>query len=263
MDEQNQRPNRTRLISSSIKEPQVFTGSSNQEAVRFVRRFELYSKSVGWDDDEKLEYIELFLDDKALNWYERNWKRFSSWKVFNNEIVEKFDKAESELFYWQELLRIKQGTKEELEEFIARMDRLFTKSKTEDEDVKLKCLLSAILPSYQKAILRSGVDKYGRDKDYEESEFREQHERYSKLEEDIRSLTRSFEALLANLNSREQSQTSRENQQGTDICFKCNGAGHYANNCQGEANNQQKLKQLNTMTVEEVDDRHWRKNTKT
>ncbi|OMH82870.1 hypothetical protein AX774_g3639 [Zancudomyces culisetae] len=147
-------------LTKRAVEPPVFSGDDNKDAASWIRKFDLYSRSIGWSEDDRLDFVELFLDAKALRWYERSRNRTEGWAGLREEFIRKFNSAESELRAWRELQNTRQSTNEELEDFIYKLEMLFEKTNIINGEIKFKCLLSSISPKYQEAIVKSRVVTY-------------------------------------------------------------------------------------------------------
>ncbi|PVV01087.1 hypothetical protein BB560_004509, partial [Smittium megazygosporum] len=155
MSENRENKSRTRSL-----EPEIFTNDESVEPFRWIRRYELYSKKEGWDESKQLELLELFLDGKALNWFEQKVDSFKTWKDAKEAFLSKFDSHETELRSWRELQTLKQNKEEDLEEFILKIEKLFERSNIRDSTIKFKCLLSSVLPKYQKLIIKEKIKSY-------------------------------------------------------------------------------------------------------
>ncbi|PVU99349.1 hypothetical protein BB560_005511 [Smittium megazygosporum] len=155
MSENRENKSRTRSL-----EPEIFTNDESVEPFRWIRHYELYSKKEGWDESKQLELLELFLDGKALNWFEQKVDSFKTWKNAKEAFLSKFDSHETELRSWRELQMLKQNKEEDLEEFILKIEKLFERSSIRDSAIKFKCLLSSVLPKYQKLIIREKIKSY-------------------------------------------------------------------------------------------------------
>ncbi|OMJ11804.1 Gypsy retrotransposon integrase-like protein 1 [Smittium culicis] len=141
--------------SKRFYEPKAFNGSSDSDPEVWIKRYELYSRKLKWDESDKMDLLELYLSNKALTWFERTRDTVKTWSNLKKKFLDKFEGQESEIRVWKQLQGIKQDTNEEVDEFAARLSKLLSKAKITDEESKRKYLISALLPKYQRSVLKS------------------------------------------------------------------------------------------------------------
>ncbi|OMJ29937.1 hypothetical protein AYI69_g535 [Smittium culicis] len=74
--------------------------------------------------------------------------------------MDKFEGKEMELRAWKNLQNLRQEEEEEVEDLVAKTEKLFKKAKMVDETIRFRCLLSSIAPKYQRTILNRKVKTY-------------------------------------------------------------------------------------------------------
>ncbi|OMH80167.1 hypothetical protein AX774_g6403, partial [Zancudomyces culisetae] len=146
--------------AKKLMEPVLFTGESRINVATWTRRYELYGRSEQWSEEDQIDYMELFLDGKALKWYERERLRVGTWPELRNEFKRKFSSVESDIRSWRELQQLRQNSTEELEDFLFKIELLFEKSNTTNNEIKFKCLISSLRPEFQKEIIKSRATTY-------------------------------------------------------------------------------------------------------
>ncbi|PVU90000.1 hypothetical protein BB560_006254, partial [Smittium megazygosporum] len=62
-----------------ILEPVVFRDDSAADPERWIRRYELFARKNGWSDIDRIDIMELYLDGKALIWFEKHRGTFENW----------------------------------------------------------------------------------------------------------------------------------------------------------------------------------------
>ncbi|PVZ98007.1 hypothetical protein BB558_005995, partial [Smittium angustum] len=119
-------------------EPKIFRGLEIEDAEKWIKRYELYAKMVKWTEEEKLELLELFLEDRAASWFAIQIKTANTWDLMKEAFNKKFNGKENELKAWKEIQSIKQESDEDIEQFAIRLEELFNKAKVEDETIKYR-----------------------------------------------------------------------------------------------------------------------------
>ncbi|OMJ29252.1 hypothetical protein AYI69_g1252 [Smittium culicis] len=143
-----------------LLEPELFVDDGEIEPSAWLRRYELFSRKNGWNEIDKVDLMEIYLSDKALNWFERQKSEFRTWPILKEKFMDKFEGQEMELRAWKNLQNLRQEEEEEVEELVAKLEKLFKKAKVMDETVRFRCLLSSIAPVYQRTILKRKAKTY-------------------------------------------------------------------------------------------------------
>ncbi|OMH81655.1 hypothetical protein AX774_g4886 [Zancudomyces culisetae] len=149
----------TKRNKNSPLEPDVFNSSENNNPSKWLRRYELFAKNNEFNEREKIEALEYYLDNKTRIWYENNFDTFTNWKILKEAFINKYMGDEVEFKAWNDLQNAKQGS-EDMEEFSNRMEIMFKQAKITDEKIKIKCLMSAVAPYYKRALVKNKVTTY-------------------------------------------------------------------------------------------------------
>ncbi|OMJ29250.1 hypothetical protein AYI69_g1255 [Smittium culicis] len=126
----------------------------------WIRKYELFGRKNSWSDQDMVDFLDLYLDGKALSWFERQEKKDLKWATLKDSFMQKFEGHEAELRAWKELQNTYQGDDEGVEDLAFRLDNLFKKLKITDETTKYRSFLTAIKPRHQKVILKSKSKTY-------------------------------------------------------------------------------------------------------
>ncbi|OMJ14390.1 hypothetical protein AYI70_g7908 [Smittium culicis] len=118
-------------------EPKPFSNEDLVEESNWIRNYELFSRKNKWNEQDILEFLELYLDGKAISWFQMQEKIGLSWTKLRSYFIQKFEGQEAELRAWKELQNIHQ-----------------------EEDKGYRCLLIALKPKLQKSILKSKFKSY-------------------------------------------------------------------------------------------------------
>ncbi|OMJ14046.1 hypothetical protein AYI70_g8126 [Smittium culicis] len=145
---------------TKLLEPKIFSNSDSDDPGNWIRRYELFARKSNWEDEDKVDLMELYLGNKALTWFERLDKAHLNWAMLKSQFIDKFEGQESELRAWKELQSSVQRENEDIDELALRLDKLFKKAKVDSEKIKFRCLLSSINPKLQKLILKEKINTY-------------------------------------------------------------------------------------------------------
>ncbi|OLY79262.1 hypothetical protein AYI68_g6672 [Smittium mucronatum] len=256
--------------SRKFYEPYLFSSENDVDPESWIRKYELYSRKMKWDDSDRKDLMELYLAGKALRWYERTRDLVNTWDELKTRFLDKFEGQESEIRVWKQLQQIKQDNDEEVEEFACRIKKLLSKAKITEEEVKRKYLISALLPKYQRSVLKvktksfeeviliaSKEEELGKiieplDENIKSNSLITDRIKLSKISFDkvskadeenqmYEALVKKFEELSVNLMSKieksgaldNKSRYSKEKQDlyNRGACFYCKEAGHKSNFC--------------------------------
>ncbi|OMJ23116.1 hypothetical protein AYI69_g5110, partial [Smittium culicis] len=95
---------------------------------------------------------------KGLLWYNRNKDKMDTWDITKSLFEKEFDGKDGEIRAWTELQTLKYADFSEVSDFEIRLNKLLIKAKITDESVKLKILISAMKPKYQKLVIKSKAE---------------------------------------------------------------------------------------------------------
>ncbi|OMJ12529.1 hypothetical protein AYI70_g9060 [Smittium culicis] len=140
-----------------VAEPEIFESRKINDPEEWIERFELFSRLNKWDDIDSKDFIQLYLGKKEVVWYKRNKNNFKSFKELKELFIQNYSNKELELLAWTKVNSIKQKDFLEIADMEMEMDSLFSKAKIIDEEVKFKCLLSALDPRFQRKVIERGI----------------------------------------------------------------------------------------------------------
>lgn len=91
-DSTSQRTGSTQLIKNRQRDPNVFSGTSDEDVDDWTKHYERVSSHNNWDDTIKLANVVFFLKGTALHWYDNHEEEIGSWDVFKSTFTEVFGK---------------------------------------------------------------------------------------------------------------------------------------------------------------------------
>ncbi|PVU92332.1 hypothetical protein BB561_003906 [Smittium simulii] len=148
-------------LSSSKKvkfEPPVFDGSDDVDLKSWLRRFELYGRLNKWDEEDNVDFLELFMEGKSLMWYQNNQDKFETWEITKSLMENEFDGKDGEMRAWSSLQTLKFSNFNNIDEFEIQIDKLLTKAKVTEERSKIKFFISALNSEHQKLVIKAKVN---------------------------------------------------------------------------------------------------------
>ncbi|OMJ13632.1 hypothetical protein AYI70_g8381 [Smittium culicis] len=141
-------------------EPDPFNSSSCSEPSEWINKYELYSRVCKWNDKDKIDFLELYLQGKDLIWFRNNKTDWKVWPEAKKSFESKFDSREVEVKAWTKMKSLKQEDFDDFGDFEAQFCRLLTSMNITDESIKLKMLLSAISSRNYKLVLKNKKSTY-------------------------------------------------------------------------------------------------------
>ncbi|OMJ23117.1 hypothetical protein AYI69_g5111, partial [Smittium culicis] len=139
-------------------EPTLFKGNEGTDPAAWIRRYELYARLSKWEEEDRIDFMELYMEGKGLLWYNRNKDKMDTWDITKSLFEKEFDGKDGEIRAWTELQTLKYADFSEVSDFEIRLNKLLIKAKITDESVKLKILISAMKPKYQKLVIKSKAE---------------------------------------------------------------------------------------------------------
>jgi hypothetical protein len=109
-------PNRNLIFQSQINSIETFTGTSTQDAQRWITHATHILNIQGFSDPKELAtLLSGFLDGEALNWFQQHKSTLSDWNMFRAAFVQRFLSPPSicnKFEYFQQLSNRRQGLEE-------------------------------------------------------------------------------------------------------------------------------------------------------
>ncbi|OMH81098.1 Transposon Ty3-I Gag-Pol polyprotein [Zancudomyces culisetae] len=147
-------------VASTRLEPEKFNSESGEDALKWLKRYNLFAMHSGWSEVETVEILEYYLEGKARLWFECNEEKFKSWKELKEMFANKFAGKQQEYSAWNSLQVLKQEPGEDIDMLSYRLEKLAKYAKIKDEQLKIKYLWNAITPEKRKMLIKGGVETY-------------------------------------------------------------------------------------------------------
>ncbi|OMJ12684.1 DNA damage-inducible protein 1 [Smittium culicis] len=238
-------------MKNTCLEPKIFTGKDEEDPERWIKRYDCFRITCNWTEDQAMEYIDLFLEGKALMWHKGICSSITDWASLKDKFIKTFKDEEIETAAWNELVSYACREKDTIE-ITGDLSRLFEKAKITSSTEKLRFLLRSLSPKQKRKVLSVECRTFEAAMD-----ILVKNERLDKVIKDIPmsdtqtknivkdidpmdSFITRFEALSVNLiNKVEQSQVAMENQKRyyDSNCSICNRFGHKSDSCYQRRNN--------------------------
>ncbi|OMH85693.1 hypothetical protein AX774_g752 [Zancudomyces culisetae] len=118
------------ILNYKLVEPEIFSTNSNMDPSKWIRRYELCARRNGWKDKDMVDLMELYLEGRALLWFERECSEDNTWSEIKNKFILQFEGPEGELIAWNQLQLLKKTPEEDVEELVSKIEKLFNTAKT-------------------------------------------------------------------------------------------------------------------------------------
>ncbi|OMJ11561.1 hypothetical protein AYI69_g9788 [Smittium culicis] len=135
-------------------EPQCFSGKEDEDAERWLKRYECFRKTCNWSESEAIEYLDLFLEGKALMWYKGNAVTDVKWTDLKSKFKATFSNEEEEYKAWNDLISYSTAKKDSIE-ITGNLSRLFQRANVTDAKEKLRFLLRSMNPKQKRKVLEA------------------------------------------------------------------------------------------------------------
>ncbi len=207
---------------------------------QFLRKFDLFARINGWNEERKLLVVPMQLTEAALSWYESLLDKPESWNKFSEALIKRFTNHGSDAVNFQLFGSRKQRQGESFEKYVDDMKKIAKSIRDKSlvpEGVKVITVLNNLQPKLKFNIMTGG--------------------RIPGTLDELESQVRIVEAALNVLNGsyavnrerrkRYASEYGNENTESTNVglngdgrfhrdfssitCFKCHEIGHYSSNC--------------------------------
>ncbi|OMJ21164.1 hypothetical protein AYI70_g3635 [Smittium culicis] len=239
-------------MSAKVLEPKIFYGKEGEDSPRWMKRYECFRKACKWTDSEAVDYLDLFLEGRSLNWYKGFTILNKDWDTVKCKFLDVFTDEDEEITSWNELINFNTTGKDSIE-IAGVLTHLFSKAKITSEPEKLKYLMKSLDPNKRRKILEAGADSFEK-----ALETLSREEKYEKLigEHDLvinsdkkvikemdtmNTLIKRFDDLSLNLINRDREiekiirgpiEKPRYRSYSNYKCFNCNQYGHRIDQCQ-------------------------------
>ncbi|OLY82691.1 hypothetical protein AYI68_g3180 [Smittium mucronatum] len=142
------------ILGSRALEPQIFMGKDDEDAERWLKRYECFRKTCNWSDAEAVDYLDLFLEGKALMWYKENTTTETKWIDLRIKFKTAFSNEDEEYKAWNDLISYSTDNKDSIE-ITGKLSRIFIRANITDSKEKLRFLLIDMSPKQKRKVLES------------------------------------------------------------------------------------------------------------
>ncbi|OMH80919.1 hypothetical protein AX774_g5635 [Zancudomyces culisetae] len=147
-------------LPSTILEPNRFNPESSEDAIKWLKRYQLYSVHNGWSESEKIEIMEYYLEGRARLWFECNEEKFKTWSDLKNMFSDKFAGKQQEYIAWNEIQTLKQKPGEDIDMLSYRLEKLAKAAKITDDQLKIKYLWKAMPLEKRVLLVKKEIQSY-------------------------------------------------------------------------------------------------------
>jgi len=145
------------LFSDASYAPPAFTGSQNQDADKWLKKFNYYVEFRHMDDDAAIQLLKLLLTESAADWLESVPAAVtSSLANLRKAFIERYDS--SDVFRWQQAASVwsrQQARGEKVDTYITDILNLAKKVPIKDDDLVRFALIKGLQPSIKQHVLQS------------------------------------------------------------------------------------------------------------
>ncbi|PVU84619.1 hypothetical protein BB560_007301, partial [Smittium megazygosporum] len=142
--------------TNKLYEPECFSGNNSQDPDRWIRRVELCLAKNGLLEEEYIEYIYIYLEDRAKAWFSLYKDSLKNWENFKTKFSERFYTKEQELVAWKALQTFHQDN-QGIIEVAETLATLFKSAKIDSEGDKIKYFIMAVKPKYIRKLIEARV----------------------------------------------------------------------------------------------------------
>ncbi|OMJ24835.1 Pol polyprotein [Smittium culicis] len=245
-------------MSAKTLEPKVFVGKEGDDPNRWIKRYECFRKTNKWSDDEAVDYLDLFLEGRALNWYKGYIISNKDWPKLKEKFCETFVDQDEETTAWNQLIGFSSEGKDIIE-INGVLAQLYAKAKIVTDAEKIKYLMKSLSPEKKRKLLENSIETF---EDALEVLAKEKYEKIINSKNDpmvevknsikevdvMKKLIDRFDGLSLNLLNREKelasliksTQEKLQNKSYSNYkCFNCDKYGHSAEYCKNPPRSRQ------------------------
>ncbi|CAF4980513.1 unnamed protein product [Rotaria sp. Silwood1] len=135
------------IVDEIIKKPTYFRGSKD-DVHDWLEKLEQRFKMAKWNDEEKLQYISIHLQDDAYRWWTQTSTTIKSWSLFTEAVIKAFGSTRVQELAFEQLKWYKQTVNQSITQYYDKIIELCKKVDPAMADsLKLKYLMAGVKES--------------------------------------------------------------------------------------------------------------------
>ncbi|CAF1406470.1 unnamed protein product [Rotaria sp. Silwood1] len=135
------------IADEIIKKPTYFRGSKD-DVYDWLDKLEQRFKMAKWNDEEKLQYISIHLQDDAYRWWSQASTTIKSWSSFTEAVIKAFGSTKVQELAFEQLKWYKQTVNQSIMQYYDKIIELCKKvDPAMPDSLKLKYLMAGIRES--------------------------------------------------------------------------------------------------------------------
>ncbi|OMH82338.1 Retrovirus-related Pol polyprotein from transposon [Zancudomyces culisetae] len=137
-----------------------FDSANCPDVEDWLHTYGLISSMYGWNDAEKLKYLELYLSGEDKKWFKRQLSTLTTWEAASKKFLEQFGTQETELTALETLIELRQANFKSFELFEAEFDSLANAAGIkEDSKTWMNLFRRALTQRNQVLLSKAGITK--------------------------------------------------------------------------------------------------------
>ena len=135
------------MATEIIKSPTYFRGSKD-DVIDWLERLEQRFKMANWNDELKLQYISIHLQEDAYRWWNQSSSKITSWSSFVEAIKQAFGSTKLKELTFEQLRTYKQAVNQSITQYCGKISELCKQVDTFMTDsMKLQYLMAGVKQS--------------------------------------------------------------------------------------------------------------------
>ncbi|CAF1521164.1 unnamed protein product, partial [Rotaria sp. Silwood1] len=135
------------IVGEIIKKPTYFRGSKD-DVHDWLEKLEQRFKMAKWNDEEKLQYISIHLQDDAYRWWTQTSTTIKSWSLFTEAVTKAFGSTKVQELAFEQLKWYKQTVNQSITQYYDKIIELCKKvDPAMPDSLKLKYLMAGVKES--------------------------------------------------------------------------------------------------------------------
>jgi hypothetical protein len=135
------------MAREMIRTPTYFRGSKD-DILEWLEKIEQRFKMANWDDEHKLRYISVHLQDDAYKWWIQASEKIKTWLDFVNKIKQVFGSTKMKELAFEQLKRYKQSINQSVTQYYDKVMELCKRiDPVMSDSMKLQYLMAGVKES--------------------------------------------------------------------------------------------------------------------